>query len=429
MSRSAIFTTTATLRQALIRVTVPFVLALFTTPAGAAERSITAAELRTAIEGYWIGQLAGNYVGFPFENLYQEEPLPILVDRYYTFKDAEGSDLKIQLNDRRGYIRIMADALGGSWSDDDSDIEFVYLHAMELHGTDVTYEQIAAMWRAHINRYIWSAARRARDLMEEGLVPPATGSKEHNPFWYRITAQLMNEIFGVINPGMTGRAAERSLWGARILTDDWATDPTVFFGILCSAAYFEKDVPTLVTMGMDGLAKDSPFREGIADVIRWHGEHPDDWRATRAQIHDKYYLRVRDFVVPDPFAGSVVNGLCAVAALLHGDGDWMKTVGIATSMGYDCDNQAATCGAIMAMVLGPGSIPERLTLEMPSRGRWTQPFNNTYINYSRDGLPNFNRISDIVDRILAIAEKEILANGGSKTGDGPEAVYTVKADF
>jgi hypothetical protein len=83
----------------------------------------------------------------------------------------------------------------------------------------------------------------------------------------------------------------------------------------------------------------------------------------------------------------------------------------------------------MGIVLGPESIPERLTLEMPSRGRWTQPFNNTYINYSRDGLPNFNRISDIVDRIQAIAEKQILEHGGTKTGDGPDAVFTVKVDF
>lgn len=34
------------------------------------ERQLTDARLREAIEGYWIGQLAGNYLGLPFENLY-----------------------------------------------------------------------------------------------------------------------------------------------------------------------------------------------------------------------------------------------------------------------------------------------------------------------------------------------------------------------
>lgn len=54
-----------------------------------------------------------------------------------------------------------------------------------------------------------------------------------------------------------------------------------------------------------------------------------------------------------------------------------------------------------------------------SRGRWEKPFNDTYINYSRDGLPAWNRIGDIVDRILVIAEDAIIEAGGRRIeGDG-----------
>ena len=83
-------------------------------------------------------------------------------------------------NDRRGYTNIMAHAMGGAWTDDDTDVEFVTLHAVEKYGLNINYEQITQMWKKHINRFIFAANRRARDLMEEGLIPPATGNKLNN---------------------------------------------------------------------------------------------------------------------------------------------------------------------------------------------------------------------------------------------------------
>lgn len=400
---------------------------LFASGADAGERLLSADRLREAVEGYWIGQLAGNYIGFPFENLYQEEPIPVLVERYYTWQDAEREGLKMNVNDRRAFLPILADALGGAWSDDDSDIEFVYLHAVEEHGLDLSYAEAAEAWKRSINRFVWSANGEARRLMGEGLVPPATGSKENNRFWYRISSQLTTEIWGVFYPGMTEKGAERAQWAGAISTDDWATHPDRFFGAMFSAAYFEKDVAKLIGIGRNTLPDDSPFARGIDDCVGWHGELAD-WREARQRLHEKYYHQVGSFRVPEPFAGAVVNGLAAVLALLYGEGDWTRTVAIATSLGYDCDNQAATVGALLGMAHGAGVIPERFTLEMPSRGRWSKPFNDTYINYSRDGLPAYNRIGDIVDRIAAIAETAILQNGGRRV-EGEGVVYRVVCDF
>lgn len=398
------------------------------TPAVAGERQISREQLRAAIEGYWIGQLAGNYVGFPFENLYQEEPIPVLIDRYYTYKDAD-LGLMMNLDDRRAFVPILADALGGAWSDDDSDFEFVYLHAVEKHGrVELTYEELADAWKKHINRFIWGANREARNLMEEGLLPPATGSKEHNPFWYRISTQLTNEIWGVFLPGESKRAGEISQKVARVACDDWSTHPDLFFGVMFSAAYFEHDVEKLVEMGRAALPEGSEFGQGIDDVKAWRDEYAD-WREARQQMHAKYYEQVGDYKIPDPFASAMINGLAGVMALLYGEGDWMKTVAIATSLGYDCDNQAATCGALLGMIHGVEAIPERLTHEMPSRGRWTKPFNDTYINYSRDDLPAHTRISEIVERILAIAERSIIDNGGRRVDGEEEVTFTVRTDF
>lgn len=391
-------------------------------------RKISEEDLRDKIYGYWIGQLAGNYIGFPFENLYTDQPIPILIDRYYNFKDADTVDLMMNLNDRRAYTNVMADALGGAWSDDDTDIEFVTLHAVEKYGLDLNYEEITEMWKKHINRFIWSANRKARDLMEEGYMAPATGNQANNEYWYRITSQLVNEIWGAFYPGMVGKAAERSEWGAKIMCDDWATHATIVYGAMYSAAFFEKDIHQLLQIAMTQIPDGSPYKQGMIDVIQWHSEH-QDWRTTRQLIHEKYYHEIEGFTIPYPVGGAVINGLSSIMALLYGEGNFTKTVAIATAAGYDCDNQAATCGGLIGVIHGARHIPDQFTLALSSREKWEKPFNNQYINYSRDGLPNYNEISDIVDRILSITEQAILDHGGKKVNENGKRMYEVNTDF
>lgn len=387
-------------------------------------QTIEKEELKDKIEAYWLGQLVGNYIGFPFENTYTKDPIPILIDRYYTVNDPEVADLQMNRNDRRGYGDIMADAMGGAWSDDDTDIEFVTLHAVEKYGLDLNYAEITEMWKKHINRFIWGANRQARDLMDEGMLPPNTGNKENNPHWYRITSQLVNEIWSVFYPGMPNKAEERAEWGSKIMCDDWAVHATRAYAVMYSAAFFEKDVNKLVAQAASTLPETSPYKRGMQDVIKWHAQNKD-WRDTRKLIHDNYYEYVDDFKVPDPYLSSVVNGLSGIMAILYGQGDFRKTVAISVSAGYDCDNQAATCGGLLGVINGTKGIPKELLLELPSRGKWDLPFNNTYINYSRDGLPNYNTISEIVDRILAITEQAIIQNGGEKYDSDGKTMYKI----
>jgi ADP-ribosylglycohydrolase len=391
-------------------------------------KEIAESTLRDKIEGYWIGQLVGNYMGFPFENLYTDQSIPVFIDRYYDFRALDSLDLKMNLNDRRAYTPIMANAMDGAWSDDDTDIEFVTLFAVEKYGLDLTYDEITMMWKKHINRFIWSANRQARDLMEEGFKPPATGSKQHNPYWYRITSQLVNEIWSVFYPGMTSRAAERADWGAHIMCDEWATHATITYGIMYSAAFFEKDVNKLVDLAIDFLPQDSPYREGLINVKKWHKEN-EDWKETRKMIHDHYFNSVNGFEIPYPVGGSVVNGLSGIMAILYGEGDFSRTVGIATSAGYDCDNQAATCGGLIGVIQGASSIPSYYTRGLDPSLHWSKPFNDQYINYSRDDLPNYNTISGIIDRILKITEKAILSMGGKSEIRNGVRFLLIPVDF
>jgi ADP-ribosylglycohydrolase len=167
----------------------------------------------------------------------------------------------------------------------------------------------------------------------------------------------------------------------------------------------------------------------MKDVIKWHKENKD-WRVTRQKIHDKYYeYKKNGYEAPVSVVSSLQNGLCGVMAVLYGEGDFVKTTGIAVSAGYDCDNQAATCAGLIGVLNGAKAIPEKFTLELPSRGEWKKPFNDRYINYSRDELPNLVKISDIVKRIQVITEQAIWEGGGRKISENGKTTYIINCDF
>ena len=235
-------------------------LLLFATAVQAKERVISEAELVDKATAFWLGQLVGNYLGLPFENKYVEEPLPILVDRIYTYADDE--ELLINREDHRGHIPYVAVGLGGAFSDDDTDIEFVTLHAVEKYGLDITHAEITEEWKKHINRKIWVANATARGLMDRGLVAPDTGRKANNSNWWAIDPQLVNEIWSAFYPGMTKKAGERALWGAQITNDDWGTHPTIAYGVMISAAFFETDPQKLVEMAIEAIPNEGPFCRG-----------------------------------------------------------------------------------------------------------------------------------------------------------------------
>ena len=160
-----------------------------------------------------------------------------------------------------------------------------------------------------------------------------------------------------------------------------------------------------------------------------HSSRYDDWRDTRKMIHDKYYTYKKgSYETPVSIVSSLNNGLYGIMAILYGEGDFMKTTGIAVSAGYDCDNQAATCAGLIGVMQGTKCIPDRLTKKIGER-ELDEPFNNEYVCFTRDEVPIATPISDIVDRIGAIAKTAILENGGRVEIRDDKQTYIIKCDF
>lgn len=79
----------------------------------------------------------------------------------------------------------------------------------------------------------------------------------------------------------------------------------------------------------------------MKDVIAWHKQYPGDWKRTWFECEKKWSS---DIGCPDgvfvPFnIDAVTNSAYILIGLLYGEGDFSKTLDIATRCGQDSDWQ------------------------------------------------------------------------------------------
>lgn len=360
---------------------------------------ITRTQLKDKIAGAWIGQMVGNIYGLEYENKFVEEP----GEGPFVFNKA---------------MRKMA-AVDGAFSDDDTDVEYLYLMMMEKCGVNPTYAQVRDHWMYHIRDRVWLANRAALGLMHYGFTPPLTGSKQYNPHWFQIDPQLINEIWAYTAPGMPAYAAGISDWAARITSDDWAVSPTVVYGAMYAEAFFEKDIPTLIRHAKEYLPKDDRFRVVMDECIALHAKYPEDWKSARKVIADELYFNEPD--ITRSIWNADLNGAMGILSLLYGDGDMEKTLSIGCALGFDCDNQTATMCGLLGVINGVEGVP--LDRAMPFE-HWAKPFNDRYINVTRYDMPDAS-IEDLIERTVVLAEQNILERGGSVREENGEKIYTI----
>lgn len=382
-----------------------FTLGLFNNLHGQAV--LTAEELRDKIAGAWVGQMIGNIYGLPHENKYVNAPGPEKWPYGYTKN----------LDKLKSYQ--------GAFSDDDTDIEYMYLLRMMKSGHEPSYEQLRESWLYHVRDRVWLANRGALGLMHFGYTPPFTGSRELNPHWYQIDPQLINEIWAFTAPGMVKYAADKSEYAARITSDCWGVEPTIHYGAMYSAAFFETDIMTLIETGLSYLPPDGRYASTVKKMIALYQKYPDDWQSAWKEMAREFYVEETDMT--RTIWNANLNGACGILAMLYGKGDFQKTLDLSCAMGFDADNQAATVAGLLGVMYGFKALPEDLYL--PVEG-WTKPFNDRYVNVTRYDLPDAS-LESIIDNTLKVTIDLIRAKGGKVTGKpGKETIeINTKAEY
>ncbi len=255
-------------------------------PSRTADVVLPAAQYLDKARGFWLASLIGNWTGLPYEGKFLDEP---------------GPDTPIEWALLPEYT-----------TDDDTLVEWVDIHILEEHGLTPSYEQVRDEWVSHLNNDIWWANRVARDLMDEGILPPQTGAAAHNPHGsWNIDAQIESELFGVIAPAMPHQARDRAEFFARVTSYGDPVDTATFYAILFALAFTEQDPQTMVEKARTFYPTRNAATAIADDVLAWYAAYPDDWRVTRRLIRDKYDT--------DPgWNAARVNFASTLMALLYG---------------------------------------------------------------------------------------------------------------
>jgi ADP-ribosylglycohydrolase len=341
---------------------------------------LSAAELEDRIRGGVVGQMLGDLNGLVHENKYILEP---------------------------GNVQTYVPALpNGAWTDDDTDIEWIYLIEMERSGTLLLPQQrIAELWKKHINRRIWCSHKYLRQLLDLGIDPPLTGSVHINPWaGFNLSGQFVSESWGLIAPGMPRTAARMAAHYIHTSVDLEPIQSAQMFSSMVATAFVTNDIGTIIDAGAAAVDAKSEMRRIADDVRLWHRQNPNDWKATRRLIQQRYSIYPERVYQPD-MNGVKLNGACTIAALLYGRGDFVETVRHAFNFGWDADNNAATSGTIVGVLKG---------WKWMSAQGWKilDKFRNT----SRDQLQD-ETITRYGDRLITLAGQVVRAQGG-RVGKG-----------
>jgi hypothetical protein len=346
---------------------------------------LSAAALRDKIRGGLLGQLLGNLNGLPHEMKYIAEP---------------------------GAVAAYTPALPqGAWTDDDTDFEWVYIKVMQDENCLLLPpERIGRLWRERINRRIWCSNQYARQLMDLGIDPPRTGMSVFNPWAdFNVSGQFICETFGLLAPALPQSAARLGLNYTRVAIDGEPAQVTQLFTSMIAMAFITDDVEALLDSGLSAVDPNSTVAQIVRDVRDWHRKHPDDWRTTRQLLKEKYSryggeMRDRN--------GYELNTGATIAALLYGRGDFVPTLLTAFNFGWDADNTAATAGTIIGALKG--------YRWMLAQG-WQ--IVDRYKNTTRANMPADETITSFADRLVDLAEKLIIEQGGSRLTKDGQIIY------
>lgn len=351
------------------------------------------------LRAFWLSQSIANWTGLQTEG--ERTSLP-----YYTDDDWENF----------GFILDQ-----GIWSaDDDTDIEYIYQHALETYETEIlTPEQIREQWLEHIDgSYVWVSNESAYYLMlEDGLLPPETSAPENNPNWEQIDAQLTTEIFGLLAPGRPDVALAMGKLPVQVTARGDAELAARFYIIMHSLA--ATAIETISDENGDGDPYDeqvfwlaeqaraqTPNASYIAGMYDWvlqeYNNNPDknNWEATRDVFHRTYVEGgANDYQFTNWYDAGSNFGLSMIS-LMFGEGDLLRTVQIGSLAGMDSDNPTATWGGLLGFLYSYDGVQQAYN---------KYDFNDTYwigrtrVNFSTD-WDTFTALGErgvgIVDRVV-----------------------------
>lgn len=304
-------------------------------------KELTREMLLDKIKGGWAGQLIGCTYGGPTEFRYRSIRIP--------------DETEITWED--GCIAWHYDQNPSLYDDLYMDLTFVGV--MDRLGIDAPVDSLAMAF-ANAGYHLWHANQAARFNIMRGIMPPESGHWKNNPHADDIDYQIEADFAGLVSPGMPNAASEISDRVGHIMNygDGWYGG--VYIGAMYSLAYVCEDIPTIVTEALRTIPEGTKFHSTISDVIKYWKQYPGDWKQCWFEVTNRH---ADDIGCPEGVwngfnIDATVNAAFVVIGLLYGEGDFYRTMDIATRCGNDSDCNPASAAGILGVMYGYDAIPE-----------------------------------------------------------------------
>ena len=310
------------------------------------------------------------------------------------------------------------------WNDDDFSIDilnqYIIADMYEDYGTFTT-KSIKDGW-VEYDVYDMGGGHRTNGayglFKNKDYLPTYVGMREYgNAYGVNGEPYIANETLGMACAGMPGVAADVTDVFARVTSD---MDPVLwarFFSCMYSMAYFEDDIPTLISEARKVLPDGCVVQEVIDEVLTLRKKYPtlSQWRDAAREAEQICY---RHHYEHDSKMGETsINCSFILIGLLWGEGDFYETLRIISLAGHGGDSTTPVGVGIVAIISGFDCIPQEALDKTWQDGQGVvvnQPIKDQKKDYwmLALGLPERIKMADVVDMYQANFEKILKENGG-----------------
>ncbi len=294
-------------------------------------------------------------------------------------------------------------------ADDDINGPLFFIRALLDHKPPLTAEKIGQTWlnytREEIGFYWWggegiSTEHTAYLNLKKGIPAPRSGSELVNgkTLAEQIGGQIFIDTWGLVFPEDPSRAAAYAAMAASVSHDGNGLHGARFVASLISMAFSadtDRTIAGMIEKALTFLPEDSEYTRVVKAVRDFHRDHqrPEQWRDALTFLHSYFGY--------DKYPGVchiIPNSGVLSLALYYGDGNFARTIEIATMCGWDTDCNAGNAGTILGVLKGPEGIPDH----------YRKPVNDFHAASSIAGALN------IID--LPTAAKEVAILGIKEAG-------------
>jgi len=292
------------------------------------------------IKGGWAGQTIGVTFGWPSEFKY----LGTYIQDYETIRWHDD------------YVNEAMTTFPGLY--DDVYVDLTFVEVFEKSGIDASLDEFAKAFAAK-EYELWHANQAGRYNLQNGVPAEQAGHWLHNPHADDIDFQIEADFAGLMNPGMPGAATCVADQIGRLVNSGDGLYGGIYVANLYALAFVHDDLSFVVENALRAIPEESNFYKCISDVVRWHGQYPDDWKQTWFEVQKKWAEEVGcpNGVFHPLNIDAKLNAAYVVMGLLYGGGDFTRTIEIATRLGQDSDCNPATAFGVLGVIKGYSQIP------------------------------------------------------------------------